>query len=106
MGVFYEVRVYLADNEEDCGRRDSTVGMSIKKYQYSSPDAELNSPTSIAEKGFLCGSGMISLEANLDKDVYYHGEDIPVHISVDNQSQNSNIKNISVSIMNIIIRIF
>ena len=44
----------------------------------------------------MFGSGKINLEANLDREVWYHGEDIPVHISINNQSKKS-IKNIRVS---------
>ena len=35
------------------------------------------------------------LEASLDKEVYYHGEDLPIHISINNQSKKS-VKNIRV----------
>ena len=55
------------------------------------------SPTSTAEKGFMFGSGKINLEASLDREVWYHGEDIPVHISINNQSKKS-VKNIRVSL--------
>ena len=51
------------------------------------------SPTATAEKGFMFGSGKINLEVNLDREVWYHGEEIPVHISINNQSKKA-IKNI------------
>lgn len=72
--------------------------------QYASNDMKQRSPTSMAEKGFVFGSGnivkiiffsyinspfsgKIVLEASLDKEVFYHGEDIPVHVSLNNNSK-------------------
>ena len=40
----------------------------------------------------------VSIEVNLEREVFYHGEDIPVHISINNQSKKS-IKKIRVSII-------
>jgi len=94
MGVFYDVRVHLAENADDfIGKKGTTVGMGIRKAQYASLDMKKRSPTSTAEKGFMFGSGKINLEASLDREVWYHGEDIPVHISINNQSKKS-VKNI------------
>ena len=98
MGVFYDVRVHLAENSDDfVGKKGTTVSMGIRKAQYASLDMKQRSPTSTAEKGFMFGSGKIALEANLDREVWYHGEDIPVHISINNQSKKS-IKNIRVHV--------
>ena len=43
------------------------------------------------------GSGNVALEANLDREVWYHGEEIPVHISINNQSKKM-IRNIRVHV--------
>jgi len=55
------------------------------------------SPTSTAEKGFVFGSGKVQVEASLDKEVFYHGEDIPLHISINNNSKKS-VKSMSSTI--------
>ena len=111
MGVFYDVRVHLAENSDDyVGKKGTTVSMGIRKVsgrngltmeypmnyvkaQYASLDMKQRSPTATAEKGFMFGSGKINLEVNLDREVWYHGEEIPVHISINNQSKKA-IKNI------------
>ena len=54
------------------------------------------SPTSTAEKGFMFGSGKLVVEASLDREVFYHGEDLPIHISINNNSKKC-VKNIRVS---------
>ena len=97
MGVFYDVRVHLAENSDDyVGKKGTTVSMGIRKAQFASPDLKQRSPTSTAEKGFMFGSGKIHIEANLEREVFYHGEDIPVHLTINNQSKKC-IKNIRVS---------
>ena len=56
MGVFYDVRVHLAENADDyVGKKGSTVGMGIRKAQYAPLDMKRRSPTAQVEKGFLCG---------------------------------------------------
>jgi len=94
MGVFYDIRVHLAENADDFqGKKGSTVSMGIRKAQFAPSDVKQRSPTSTAEKGFMFGSGKLILEASLDREVYYHGEDLPIHISINNQSKKS-VKNI------------
>jgi len=94
MGVFYDVRVHLAENNDDVvGKKGSTVTMAIRKAQFASCESKQRSPTSTAEKGFLFGSGKLVLEASLDKEVYYHGEDLPIHITITNHSKKA-VKNI------------
>lgn len=43
----------------------------------------------------MFGSGKVSLEMGLEREVFYHGEDIPLNISINNQSKKA-IKNIRV----------
>ena len=46
MGVFYDVRVHLADGSEDyTGKKGTTVAMGIRKAQYASFDLKQRSPT-------------------------------------------------------------
>ena len=101
MGLFYDVRVHLAENDDDyVGKKRTTVSMGVRKAQYASLEIKDRSPvtTSKAEKGFMFGSGKIKLEINIDRDVWYHGEEIPVHYSITNQS-NMAVKNIRSNII-------
>jgi len=94
MGVFYDIRVHLAESADDFnGKKESTVSMGIRKVQYAPSDLKELTPTSTAAKGFMFGSGKVVLEAKLDKEVYFHGEDLAIHISINNQSKKS-VKNI------------
>ena len=44
----------------------------------------------------MFGSGKLVVEASLDREVFYHGEDLPIHISINNNSKKC-VKNIRVS---------
>ena len=46
MGVFYDVRVHLAENSDDfVGKKGTTVNMGIRKAQYAGLDVKQRSPT-------------------------------------------------------------
>ena len=57
--------------------------------QWAPVDEKQRSPTSSAEKGFLMSKGKIILECTLDKEMNYHGQEIPIHVSVNNNSTKS-----------------
>ena len=59
-------------------------------------DEKQRSPTSSAEKGFLMSKGKIILECTLDKEIYYHGQELPIHVCIHNNSSKS-VKAIRVS---------
>lgn len=99
MGVSYEVRLHVGDTSEDyTGSKKSAVTMSIRKSQYSSVEEKQRSPTAKAEKGFLCAKGKLALECTLDKEIFYHGQEIPIHVSINNNS-NKSVKAIRVAIV-------
>lgn len=99
MGVSYEVRLHVGDTSEDyTGAKKSSVCMSIRKSQYSSAEEKQRSPTAKAEKGFMMAKGKLGLECTLDKEIFYHGQEIPIHVSVNNNS-NKSVKAIRVAIV-------
>ena len=55
-------------------------------------DGALTRPTAKVEKDFLFSSGKLSLECNLEKDVFYHGQEIPVNLFINNNGNNQGIK--------------
>lgn len=73
-----------------------TAFPSTLQVQWAGSDEKVRSPTATADKGFLCSKGKIALECTLDKEVYYHGQEIPVHVSINNNSKKS-VKSVRVS---------
>ena len=65
--------------------------------QYSSPDEKPRSPTAKADKGFFASKGKVLLECTLDKETYFHGQELPVKVNVNNNS-NKSVKSIRMAI--------
>ncbi|KAF4082231.1 hypothetical protein AMELA_G00149100 [Ameiurus melas] len=87
-GVDFTVKAYVAKQAEDPAEKidkKDTCRLLIRKSQY----APLNTGT--GQRAELCKSFMLSdkslmLEASLEKDIYYHGETIPVNVKVKNDT--------------------
>uniref|UniRef100_A0A8C2EUX3 Arrestin-C n=1 Tax=Cyprinus carpio TaxID=7962 RepID=A0A8C2EUX3_CYPCA len=98
-GVDFEVKAYLAksadDPDEKIDKKD-TCRLVIRKIQFA-PDN-----TGSGQKAELCKSFMMSdkpvfLEASLDKEIYYHGDSIPVTLKIKNET-NKVVKKIKVTV--------
>lgn len=50
LGVEYELRLFVGEHDQDKPQRRSTVGMAIRKLQYSLPTPTLRQPSSIVNK--------------------------------------------------------
>jgi len=99
MGVSYEIRIHIADSIDDYdGNKKNSVCMNIRKSQYSTPDEKQRSPTAKADKGFFASKGKVLLECTLDKETFFHGQELPVKINVNNNS-NKSVKSIRMAIV-------
>ena len=65
--------------------------------QYSSPDEKTRSPTAKADKGFLASKGKVHMECTLDTETFYHGQELPIHVNINNNA-NKSVKSIRVAI--------
>uniref|UniRef100_A0A8C1K5G8 Arrestin-C n=1 Tax=Cyprinus carpio TaxID=7962 RepID=A0A8C1K5G8_CYPCA len=99
-GVDFEVKAYLAqsadDPDEKIDKKD-TCRLVIRKIQFA-PDN-----TGSGQKAELCKSFMMSdkpvfLEASLDKEIYYHGDPIPVTVKIKNETTKV-VKKIKVTVL-------
>ncbi|RZC35165.1 Arrestin N and/or GlcNAc domain containing protein [Asbolus verrucosus] len=88
LGVEYYLKIYVGANEEDKGHKRSTVTLAIKKLQILSQSRAITRlPSSVVSKGFAFSSGKINLEVTLDKEIYYHGEQIGASVTICNNSR-------------------
>ena len=71
----------------------------ILQSQFANTDDKKRSPTATADKGFMCVAGKVSVECTLDREVYYHGEELPINVAISNNSSKS-VKSIRVQIGN------
>ncbi|XP_069578530.1 arrestin 3a, retinal (X-arrestin) [Brachyistius frenatus] len=98
-GVDFEVKTYLA--KEKCSpdekiEKKDTARLIIRKIQYA-PSQMGAGPKAEICKSFMMSEKPVHLEASMEKDLYYHGEPIPIKIKVNNES-NKTVKKIKISV--------
>jgi len=98
LGVIYELRVYVGENSDDKPHKRNSVNLAVRKVQYCPNAGNKRQPSTLVSKGFTLSSGKLNLEVTLDKEVYYHGEQIGANINVNNNSKKT-VKNINCSII-------
>ncbi|XP_078143686.1 S-arrestin a [Centroberyx gerrardi] len=94
--VEFEIKAFSADSQDAKVKKRSTVALMIRKVQYA-PEAQGVAPSVETTRDFVMSDKPLHVSASLDKEMYYHGEPIKVHLNVTNSS-NKNIKNIIVSV--------
>lgn len=98
LGLEYELKLYVADNEEDKPHKRNSVNMAIRKLQYIKSPKSNKQPSAAVGKSFVLSPGRLQLEVTLDKEIYIHGDKVNVHVSVSNYSKKT-VKCIKVSIV-------
>ncbi|XP_054482370.1 arrestin 3a, retinal (X-arrestin) [Anoplopoma fimbria] len=98
-GVDFEVKTFLAmdrcNADETIDKKD-TARLIIRKIQYA-PSQVGAGPKADICKGFMMSDKPVHLEASLEKDLYFHGEAIPIKIKINNES-NKTVKKFNISV--------
>uniref|UniRef100_UPI0037E92052 arrestin 3a, retinal (X-arrestin) n=1 Tax=Semicossyphus pulcher TaxID=241346 RepID=UPI0037E92052 len=98
-GVDLEVKTYLA--KEKCSadekiEKKDTARLIIRKVQYA-PSQVGAGPKADLCKSFMMSDKPVHLEASMDKDLYFHGEPIPIKIKINNES-NKTVKKFKITV--------
>ncbi|NXX21801.1 ARRS protein, partial [Podargus strigoides] len=95
-GVDFEVKAFSTENpDERIHKRDSTR-LLIRKVQYA-PEHPGPQPCAESTWQFFMSNKPLHLKACLSKEVYYHGEPIPVTVTINN-STDKTVKKIKVQV--------
>ncbi|XP_076150526.1 S-arrestin a isoform X2 [Alosa pseudoharengus] len=94
--VEFEVKAFSAENQDAKVRKRSTVTLAIRKVQYA-PEQDGPAPSVSTTRDFVMSDKPLHLEASLDKQTYYHGQPINVHVKINNTS-NKNVRNVIISV--------
>jgi len=98
LGVIYELRVYAGDRADDKQHKRNSVTLAVRKVQYAPASSSKRQPSTLVSKGFTLSPGKLSLEVTLDREIYYHGEQVSAQVNINNHSQKS-VKNVKCSII-------
>ncbi|KAJ0012100.1 hypothetical protein NQD34_013075 [Periophthalmus magnuspinnatus] len=94
--VEFEIKAFSVERQDAKIKKRSAVRLMLRKVQYA-PESQGPAPSVEATREFTMSDRPLHAKASLDKEVYYHGEPIKLHLQVTNNSS-KNIKNIIVSV--------
>jgi len=98
LGVIYELRVFAGDSAGDKQHKRNSVTLACRKVQYAPVTSNKRQPSTLVSKGFTLSPGKLNLEVTLDKEIYYHGEQVTASLNINNCSKKS-VKNVKCSII-------
>ncbi|KAK3866636.1 hypothetical protein Pcinc_027838 [Petrolisthes cinctipes] len=98
LGIIYELKVFVGEEPSEKPHRRNSVTLAVRKVQYCPSDRYSRQPSTMANKGFTFSSGKLNMEVSLDKELYYHGEQIQPQVAVTNNSKKT-VKNIRCSVV-------
>jgi len=87
LGVLYELRVFVADSATEKQHKRNSVNLAVRKVQFAPPERGTRQPSTLVSKGFALSSGKLNLEVTLEKDIYYHGEQLTANLNITNGSR-------------------
>ncbi|XP_061659992.1 arrestin-C-like [Syngnathoides biaculeatus] len=98
-GVDFEVKAYLANdksNPDEKIEKKDTARLIVRKIQYAPSEVGAGPKAEIC-KSFMMSDKPVHLEVSLEKDLYFHGESIPIKFKINNET-NKTVKKIQVSV--------
>ncbi|XP_063751120.1 arrestin 3a, retinal (X-arrestin) [Eleginops maclovinus] len=98
-GVDFEIKTYLAKdkaNPDETIDKKDTARLVIRKIQFA-PSQVGAGPKADICKSFMMSDKPVHLEASLEKDLYFHGESIPIKIKINNES-NKTVKKFQITV--------
>merc|ERR1712050_30925 len=98
LGVLYELRVFVADSASEQLHKRNSVTLAVRKVQYAPAERGTRQPSTLVSKGFALSSGKLNLEVTLEKDIYYHGEQVSANLNITNGSRKT-VKSIACTVV-------
>ncbi|XP_033372646.1 S-arrestin isoform X5 [Parus major] len=95
-GVDFEVKAFSTENVEERIHKRNSARLLIRKVQYA-PEEPGPQPCAETTWQFFMSNKPLHLKACLSKEVYYHGEPIPVTITINNSTEKT-VKKIKVQV--------
>merc|ERR1711970_1390725 len=77
---------------------ESAKPLGVRKVQYAPSERNNRQPSTLVSKGFTLSNGKLNLEVTLEKDIYYHGEQVTANLNITNGSRKT-VKGIKCSVV-------
>uniref|UniRef100_A0A5S6R4V7 Arrestin_C domain-containing protein n=1 Tax=Trichuris muris TaxID=70415 RepID=A0A5S6R4V7_TRIMR len=97
-GVDYELKTYVTSSSQSKPKKQDCVRLAIRKLTCIPVSLYSCQPSFELSKDFIMSTGLLYVEASLDKELYYHGEPIFVNVYIQNNS-NKTVKKIKIIVV-------
>ncbi|XP_047482457.1 arrestin homolog [Penaeus chinensis] len=98
LGVSYELSFYVSGAKEESPKPQDTVTFSVRKVQYAPINPDHRQPQLLVRKNYTLSPGSLILDVSLGRDIYFHGEEIEAHVTINNNSKKT-VKSIGAEII-------
>merc|ERR1712198_187188 len=98
MGVIYDLRIFVGDHAGEKAHKRNSVCLAVRKVQFSPLGGSKRQPSTLVSKGFALSSGKLNMEVTLNKEIFYHGEQVNATVSINNGSKKT-VKNMKCSVV-------
>jgi len=98
LGVVYDLKLYVSDRKDERPHKRNSVSFAVRKVQYASSETSCRQPQTLVSKGFTLSPGKMNLEVSLDRDVYFHGQNVDAKLQVNNNSKKT-VKNMKCDVI-------
>lgn len=98
VGVEYDFNTYVSEAAEDRSHKRSSVSMAIRKVQYAPLTPSTKQPSTMVSKGFTFSNGKLNLQLTLDRELFYHNEQIRFDVNVKNESKKT-VKGLMIAVV-------
>ncbi|XP_059206980.1 arrestin-C-like [Centropristis striata] len=98
-GVDFEVTTYTAmekSNPDEKISKKQKARLIVRKIQFA-PSKVSSGPKADICKSFMMSDKPVHVEASMEKDLYFHGEKIPIKIKINNES-NKTVKKFNITV--------
>ncbi|XP_042885555.1 arrestin homolog [Penaeus japonicus] len=98
LGVIYDLKLYVADRKEERPHKRNSVSFAVRKVQFAPSESSNRQPQTLVSKSFTLSPGKLNLEVTLDRDVYFHGQNVDARLSINNASKKT-VKNMKADVV-------
>lgn len=98
LGVMYDLKFYIALDEEEKPHKRSSVSLAVRKVQYAPSIHDGLLPYTVVSRTFTFFPGKLSLEVGLNHDIYFYGQPVETLVKINNASKKT-VKSIKAQVV-------
>nr|CAH8850110.1 unnamed protein product [Trichobilharzia regenti] len=87
-GIEYVLQIFAGETAQSTSSKRNTISLAIRRLTLAVPKLDADVYTKQVVKPFHFHSGQLQITATLPKEIFFHGESIEIHLTIDNASSN------------------